>query len=746
MKTLFKLLTVFLTILCALFLTAAIAFFCVTKNTVLDEEKLTLSHDEIAVLDQDDVCIKTQSLGEKNRLFSVKRLPKHTIEAFVDVEDKRFFSHGGIDVKRMAKAAINNLRSRSFKEGASTISQQLIKNTHLSQEKTLQRKLREIKLTAALERRYSKAEILEKYLSSIYFGHDCFGIQSAADFYFSKTPDCLTLAESALLAGLVRSPNNYSPFKNPEKSRNRRSVVLAAMLRLGHIDASEKQAAENEPLPVFRPSRHASHPYISACFDRLEQIVEEKRLHLGGKTIIRTYLNTAYQNEIDALMHESTPSSDAVVALLSHDSCGFSAYYSTCGSPRRSPASLFKPLCAYAPALEEGLLSLSTPIDDCPVDYFGYSPKNYDGKYRGYVSVRECLSTSLNIPAVKTLDALTLQKSRNYLRRVGLQTDDDYSLAAALGGVKNGYTLPELLSAYSVFPRGGYYKQADFIRSIESDGKILFDAEKERADTAVYSPETAFLTLDALKTCAKSGTAKKLRSLPFDVAAKTGTNGDKTGNLDAYAIACTTRETIGVWLGNSDNKKISYTGGGKPCDKIYALEKFLAKSSPPSPFPVPQGAKKITLDKISYERERKLALADDLAPKAQTFDEWFNVAFAPREKSTRFSSPSIGQPHLAFDGKKVRIAFDETAPDYYDYLVEREENGVKTTVYQGKKRSEITDTISSGKTYRYFVTPYYLSRRGNTIVLPSVSTKEQKGTPDAPFEPPDLTKKEWWND
>lgn len=746
MKTLFKLLTVFLSILCAFFLAAAIAFLLVTKDAVLDEDKLTLSHDEISLLNKDDECIETQSFGEKNRLFSVDKLPQHTRDAFVDVEDKRFFSHGGIDVKRMAKATLNNLRSHSFKEGASTISQQLVKNTHLSQEKTLKRKLREIKLTAALERRYSKDEILEKYLSSIYFGHDCFGIQSASEFYFSKTPDCLTLSESALLAGLVRSPNNYSPFKNPDKCRSRRSIVLAAMLRSGHIDADEKQAAENEPLPVFQSSRHAAHPYVSACFDRLEQIVEEKQLHLGGKTVIRTYLDTALQNEIDALMSENTPSSDAIVGVLNHDSCGFSAYYSTCGSPRRSPASLFKPLCAYAPALEEGLLSLCTPIDDRPVDYFGYSPKNHDGKYRGYVSVRECLSTSLNVPAVKTLDTLTLQKSRDYLRRVGLQTDDSYSLAAALGGVKNGYSLAELLSAYSVFPRGGYYKTADFIRTIESNGIILFDAEKEHTDTPVYSPETAFLTLDALKTCAKSGTAKKLRSLPFDVAAKTGTNGDKTGNLDAYAIACTTRETIGVWLGNSSNEKISFSGGGKPCDKVYALEKLLSKSGSPSPFLIPQGVKKITLDKISYESEHKLTLADDLAPNTQTFDEWFNVAFAPHEKSSRFSSPKIDAPHLTLDGKKVSISFDETAPDYYDYLVEREENGEKSIVYQGKKSRNVTDTVSSGKTYRYFVTPYYLSRRGETITLPSVCTKDQNDSSSPPFEPPDLTKKEWWND
>ncbi|HBW04966.1 MAG TPA: hypothetical protein DEF02_00005, partial [Clostridiales bacterium] len=319
--------------------------------------------------------------------IATEDIPDNLKNAFVALEDKRFYSHGGVDYIRLARAAWNNFRAHSFKEGASTISQQLIKNTHLSQEKTIKRKLLELKLTSELEARYTKDEILEKYLNSIYFGHSCFGVKSAAEFYFSKSPEDLSLADGALLAGIVKSPNNYSPFKNPAKCLSRRALVLEAMQKNGHISEAEKLEAENAPLPVQNAVSSADSSYLARCYDELERLADENSLRLNGEIRIFTYLDPSLQKTLSdtCALRENDERSDIISAALDLASGGFVAYYSTCGDIARSPASLFKPLCAYAPAFEEGLLSPATPIDDSPVSFGGYSPKNYGGTYGGYL-------------------------------------------------------------------------------------------------------------------------------------------------------------------------------------------------------------------------------------------------------------------------------------------------------------------------------------------------------------------------
>ena len=250
MKILRRILCISLLVLAAFCLSAVGFYFAVTKDARLYPEKLALSEQKIVLYDSQGEPVKGVAANLLKQTVAMEEIPQKTRYAFVDTEDKRFYSHNGFDVKRIARAAVNNLKSRSFKEGASTISQQLVKNTHLSQEKTLKRKLREWKLTRTLERRYSKDEILEKYLNVIYFGHNCFGLRSAAEFYFGKTPDELDLADSAILAGLVRSPNNYSPFKNPEGCLKRKATVLNLMQKNGHITEEEKLAALEKPLPT----------------------------------------------------------------------------------------------------------------------------------------------------------------------------------------------------------------------------------------------------------------------------------------------------------------------------------------------------------------------------------------------------------------------------------------------------------------------------------------------------------------
>ncbi len=610
MKLLGKLLKLCLLLLLAFGIFAAIYYFSVTNKTQLIPEKLVLSEKNIQIFDSQNAPVKDGGV-DRSLTVAYKDIPDHTIRAFVDTEDKRFFSHRGFDVKRIVKAAALNLRSGKFRQGASTISQQLIKNTHLSQEKTLKRKLKEWKLTRNLEKKYTKEEILEKYLNVIYFGHNCFGLRSAANFYFGKEPFELTLADSAILAGLVRSPNNYSPFKNPETCQKRKNTVLGLMLKNGSITQTEKELAQNSPLPTAIPKQQDSKSYLHLVFDELSDISEKKGFTVSGEIEIYTHLDQDLQQHTQRLF-ETYTQTDYTAIVLDVKSKGIKSYVSTAVNVKRSPGSLIKPLLTYAPAIEENYLSPATPILDEPISYGDYSPKNYDKAYRGYVSSRESLAQSLNIPTVKITESLGVNKCVAYLEKMGLNTPkEDVSLALALGGMKDGFTLSQLVGAYAVFANNGYYAPVGCISKIKIDGNVVYTQQKKQ--TVCFSEETAYLITDMLKTAVTEGTAKKLRTLPFPIAAKTGTVGTEKGNTDAYALSYTTNDVAAVWLGNQDNSYIDCIGGGLPCNYLRNVNEYLAKKHTPTDFKKPKNVVCVTLDKISYYDTHNLILADDNA-------------------------------------------------------------------------------------------------------------------------------------
>lgn len=741
MRTLKKLLYIVFLLILAGTLVAFGYYFAVTKDVALAPQKLLLSEKNITLYDKDLERIQGVSVCF-DQTVNVDKLSDTTVHAFVDTEDKRFFTHNGFDYKRIAKAFLNNAKTFSFKEGASTISQQLIKNTHLSQEKTLKRKLQEWKLTRTLERNYSKTEILEKYLNTIYFGHNCFGLYSASEFYFGKSPDALTLGEAAVLAGLVKSPNNYSPFKNPQKCLSRKIGVLTAMQRNGSITAQEKATATAETLPDSPSTVAQNDGYLQFVFDELTEIAETKNFTVGGNIEIYTYLDKALQQETETIA-KNVGSTDISVVIADTERGGFKAAYSSLGNVPRLPGSLIKPLAVYAPALEEGLLSPATPVLDDPVDYHGYRPENYDKKYHGYVSVRECVAKSLNIPAVKTLSALGTKKSAEYLRKMRLTVpEDDLSLSLALGGMKNGFSLTDLVQAYCVFPNEGEFSLVGFIDKIVINGTTVY--RKEKQEQRVFGKDTSYLMTDMLCTAAKQGTAKKLRGFDFDIAAKTGTVGTKVGNTDAYALSFTSKDCLGVHLGKRDNGAIEETGGGKPCDVLLALNRFLYDTQPPDPFSVPNGVRKVRLDKHAYYDTHTLELADELSPKEYQFSEWFKTSAIPQKQSTAFSNPCIAEPKISVKDGKVTLSFEEDFTHSYHYKIERTDyathsNYVKhSTLYSGEYLSEFIDeNIQDDIVYQYSITPFYKNHAGVTVTLPRVTS--------ASNNPPSILEKDWWN-
>lgn len=720
-----------------------IGYKSITYNTYLDSTKLTLSANRFILYDHRGETVNLPTAKIKQSV-SFEELPQYTKQAFIDIEDRRFYKHNGFDFRGVIRAIYRNVRAKSLKEGASTIPQQLIKNSHLTQEKTFKRKIREWKLTKELERKYQKDEILTCYLNTIYFGHSCFGITAAAEFYFGKQPSELSLAESAMLAGMVKSPNNYSPFRNPENCLKRRNIVLHVMCELGDISIQEKQAAVNVPLPMMNEESKYFTSYAHSVFDEINHITDTLDLTISGNVEVYTYLDQPLQKHLETLSKQ-IDDCDKTFLVLSHKNGGFKACVTNTGNIRRQPGSLLKPLLVYTPAMEENLLSPATPILDEPINYAGYTPKNHDGTYHGYISARECIEKSLNIPAVKVLSSLGIDKGVHYLEKLGLPVlEEDKSLALSLGGMKHGYTLNELLSAYSVFPNNGKKIECGFIDKIKINNTIVYQksTQKQRA----FSEESAYLMTDMLKSTARQGTAKKLRECPFEIAAKTGTVGTQRGNTDAYALSYTTKDCVGVWLGNADNRTINYSGGGAPCNYLKSINEFLhdeyrAHGEKIQGFTKPVNISRVALDRTSYYDTHTILLADDNSPKEYQFSELFKSQAIPLTKSTSFTSPSIPQPIVKRENDQVIIQFDGSFPKYYSYKIERYDYVTHTTLYQGGFIESFVDRIAPNKKYVYKITPIFNKNIGKPIELPIINTST---SPSTLMEDKRILDTDWW--
>lgn len=708
----------------AVLVTAALAYyFSVTAGVRLEPSKLTLDTSYMKLYDKDGAEIVS---AKKQIATPYEELPAHLPQAFIAVEDKRFYEHNGFDYKRIGKAVLKNVSSFSFKEGASTISQQLIKNTHLSSEKTLNRKLKEFKLTRSLEKRYTKEQIMELYLNSIYFGHSAFGASKASAFYFGKDVRDITPAESATLAALVRSPNRYSPLKAPDKCLSRRNLVLKLMREQGFLSQSEYETAKAETLPD-RAHESDENAYLSAVYERADELLASR-----GRRGINVY--TFYDKDVQHTLSQQSAESDYSLVVRDNATHGIKAFHSTCGAIERLPASTIKPLLVYGPALEENLISPLTPLSDSRTDFNGYSPDDCGGATGEYMSVRYALSHSVNIPAVRVLNTLGAERGAQYLRKMDLEIPrDDYSLALALGGMKKGFTLLQMSDAYAVFANGGTFSPSSFIRSITDEkGRELYRFRPETR--RVFSEDVCYIMNDMLQTAVREGTAKKLRALDYEVCAKTGTGEGQGGNIDAYTMSYTHDDTVCVWMGNRDNSPVNATGGGLPANMTLAVYETLYRGRKPSAFPSCDGVERVRYDLSEYENERRIVLADPLAPPAESGQELFRKCALPQTVSTRYSAPSIRKPVISVKNGTVFIELCQT--QYYDYEIKRENRNKSVTIYKGKYTKCVCDnSVQAGESYTYTVTPFYKGRKGESVVLPSVRVEKAQTLPD-----------EWWND
>ncbi|MDR3263608.1 MAG: transglycosylase domain-containing protein [Clostridiales bacterium] len=617
-------------ILTAFFCFSATAvFFDITHGIKIDGSKISSAGtvNNLQIFDHNDNPLKN-----KNDISYVPypNIPRNLVNAFVAVEDKRFFKHNGIDVIRILGAAKNDLLSASFKEGASTINQQLVKNSHLSGEKTLARKIKEMKLAVELDKKYSKEEIMEAYLNGLYFGNSIYGIKNASKIFFDKELSGLTIAECATLAAVIKNPSLYSPLKNPENSHKRRNLVLKLMQENGYVGVAAAASASLDKLTVSdkKQSGTINASYMEAVLDEASKItgISGKEL-LSSEYKIHTYydgekqkiLYDAVNDERHLLKNKNGKIPDAMSLLADNFDGGINAFYINSYilgvySLKRQPGSIAKPLFVYAPAFREKLIYPSSPVNDVRKDFDGYSPANYKNKYVGWTTVRNAVKQSSNAVAAEILDSLGIEKAKAFAEEMDIRLSKNDGLAIALGGLTDGLNPVELASGYVMLANGGKYKKIGFIKAIyDSGGNLIY--QKNSSYKKVLRQEDAYLLTDILKETSKSGTTKFLAPLPFDTASKSGTVAnlsDNTLNNDAWNVTYTSCHTLLSWQGSLSNCAYSalsgsVTGGGYPTLVSKEILSELYRDYTPADFERPTGIVTLNIDKDSFEKRHKIA-------------------------------------------------------------------------------------------------------------------------------------------
>ena len=710
-----KFIKVFLIILfiCILACLIGVAFYISSiyvsaRAMPLNKEALSSPYISLQVFDSENKPIKEDNEINK-AVVNISNISDSTKNAFISIEDKSFYNHHGVNYKRIFKAMINNLKARSLKEGASTITQQLVKNTQLTSEKTFERKIKEIALAQRLEKNYTKDEILELYLNVIYFGNNCYGIENASNYYFSKDAKDLSLEESAMLAGLIKSPAKYSPIKNYDNALSRRNLVLKEMYQDKCISASEYNLAKNSPinLNINNQPKNKLNSYSQASIDEAEEVlgIPARQIALKGYKIY-TYQNSEKQEVLDEALKKQNISSDYAGIVIDNEGHSIVAYNGNSIfkilDAKRQPGSCIKPILVYGPALNEDIIYPCSQLLDEKTTISDYTPKNVGGVYRGYVSARDALSKSINIPAVKVLSYVGIDKAKAYAEHMGIEfdaKDDSYTLA--LGGMTYGVNIKDLAGAYSSFANNGSYSKPRFISFITDKNNKLIYINKPKTEQ-VMREDSAYLLTDMLRTCAKTGTAKKLASLGIDIASKTGTVGKKNSkqNLDAWNVSYTKDQTCAVWLGNLDNSPIDYAGGNQPTEIV---KNYFSLVSDISTFDRPSSIVERDIDETELNENHRIMLANVYMPERYKHKELFSSLNLPSDISEKFTKIDDVNFASKVENDSAVITFD--AKNYLTYVFK--ENGKTLTSISGKNGEQKVYLSMSGSKLNVVVEYFY---------------------------------------
>lgn len=556
------------------------------------------------IYDQNDAIASKVAVSNIEGV-SIDQIPEHLIHAVISTEDQRFYKHDGINYFAIAKAFMQNTLEGEIVAGGSTLTQQLAKNAFLTQERTYTRKFKELIFTKKIERKYSKEEIMERYLNQIYFGEGAWGIQRAAQTYFGKDVSELTLGESAMIAGLIKAPSHLSPFKDMDKSVERRDIVLSLMESEGYISQKELEEAKEQQI-VLQGKKideyKGKYPYY------VDHIIEEaikkygltENEILSGGLRIYTEMNPEIQAAVEEVYKDNsmfpasksdqlvqsgavfiTPQTGGIAAIVGgrgeHTFRGFNRATQL----KRQPGSAMKPLAVYTPALEQGY-DMFDVLKDSPINIDGYQPMNYDKQFRGEVTMYDAMVNSYNVPPVWLLDKMGIKYGINAVERFGIELEEkDHKLGLALGGMDKGVSPLLMAQAFSAYPNKGTMVQAHSIKRIEDAEGNLIGRWNNNA-IRVTDEKVADKITYMLRGAVQEGTGKNAGVDGWEIAGKTGTTetpfGNNEGTKDHWFVGYSPEIVGAVWMGYDKTDEKHYLTESSSSTVTILFKEIFSKS------------------------------------------------------------------------------------------------------------------------------------------------------------------------
>ena len=571
----------------------ALIFYYALDLPDTDDLWKTGSQPELSVYARDDGLVARRG-RRGGRPMRFDDFPPHLVEAVIAIEDRRFFSHFGLDPRGLLRALAVNIRQGRLAQGGSTLTQQLAKNVFLTPERSFKRKVQELLLAFWLEAHFSKQDILALYLNRVYFGSGAYGVQAAAETYFSRPVQNLTRVEAAMLAGLLKAPSRYAPTRDPAAAARRARIVIAAMEDADFINAELAAEMAGQDIIITNRSTDGAHYAVDWTLDQLPDFVGRPRADLDVMTTLDRPMQLAAEraiNRVLAAQGEARQAGQAAMVVMTPEGAiramvGGRAYgksqFNRAVQARRQPGSAFKPV-VYLAALENGLAA-GDVFDDAPLSINGWSPKNYDGRYRGAVTAGEAMAHSLNTVAVQISEQTGRDKVIDMARRLGLSGRLRAHPSLALGTFE--VSLLQLTAAYAHFANGGQQVVPHIIQAvISASGQSLYDRLAPVALPVVDGRHIGLLN-NMLRAVMTIGTGRAARLDGIALAGKTGTSQNWR---DAWFIGYSGALVVGVWVGNDDGAAMArVSGGGLPAEIFAAFmaeQKELAAS-----VALPEGA------------------------------------------------------------------------------------------------------------------------------------------------------------
>ncbi|UCZ54820.1 PBP1A family penicillin-binding protein [Bacillus shivajii] len=695
-----------------MFVVGAISVFAIIRDAPpLDEEKLTLAQNP-EILDRNGELLTTLQASENRRNVNIEDVPDVLKDAVLSVEDVRFYDHFGIDLRRIGGAVVANVRGGFGAEGASTITQQVVKNLFLSMDKQMSRKIQEQYLAIRLEQQYTKDQILEMYLNAIFFSGSPsqYGVVSAANYYFNKELDELTIEDAALLAGIPQRPNHFNPFNNPEAAENRRNTVISLMERHEKITPEEAEAARNVPVEdQLEQSEQletgAYQAFINQVQREVENIegIEPSDIYTAGMTI-----HTTLDQDLQAHVEHVMQSGEVIQYPDEHFQAGITVLDTTNGEvlalggmrepseaqrtynwatqPKRQPGSSIKPILSFGPVIEELKWSTYHQIVDEPYNYqtTGDPVRNFGRDYRGPMSMREALRISQNVPAVKALNEVGYDQAQTFGQRLGLPLDTFHE-SYALGGFDTGVSSYDMAGAYAAFGNNGEYNEPHTVRKIEFPDGQTIDLTPD--STIAMNDYTAFMVTDMLKTVVQSGTGQRAAVSGVPIAGKTGSTNFtpdereqyniQSGIRDAWFAGYSTNITAAVWTGyeSIDKGYIAYDNHQEfiARDLFREVMTFAHQNRDTSDFTQPD-----SVVRVGIERSTGL-LPSDFTPESEIIHEYFVRGTEPTDVSDEYeqAEPVQGlQAEYNEDDHEIQVnwSYNEEFIDQFSFKLELRSN------------------------------------------------------------------------